>query len=85
MQRCFLVVVDDQSRIRLQEESKERTSGGEDATGLGSAASAGRWDWGPGGLRWWWCGGASWVDWDWGRWGGAPGAAAWVWSDWSGR
>jgi hypothetical protein len=54
MQSGFLVVVDDQSRIRLQEESKERTSGGEDATGLGSAAGAGRWDWGPGGGRWVW-------------------------------
>jgi hypothetical protein len=55
MQR-LLIVVDDQSRIRLQEESKERTGGGEDATGLGSAASAGRWDWGPG--RGGWCWGA---------------------------
>lgn len=34
------------ARIRLQEESKERASGGENATGLGGAASAGRWDWG---------------------------------------
>ena len=54
MQSGVLVVVDDQSRIRLQEESKERASGGEDATGLGSAARTGRWDWGPGGLRWVW-------------------------------
>ena len=52
MQGGFLVVVDDQSRIRLQEESKERASGGEDATGLDGAAGARRWDWGVGGGRW---------------------------------